>query len=165
MPRIRARTRQLCEACIWRRPPCTRVQCTETAVRPCAATPHNLHTPIAAARVKQLFPEAKLIASLKDPVDRFKSAYNQFGKRFVENCNKVKPAEWCPIFKYFRLQLPTYAKAVRDEIAHLRAEGVHPLTRPAACKRSVGRPPSPGCMPLCLGRMPLYGKVCSTPPL
>jgi hypothetical protein len=88
-----------------------------------AATPHNLHTPIAAARIKQLFPAAKVIAILKEPVWRMSSAYHQFSDNYIWECQKAQPAPWCPIYRYYQLQVPTFAQVLRQDIAYVNAQG------------------------------------------
>lgn len=87
------------------------------------ATPHNLHTPIAAARIKKLFPDAKILVLLKDPVDRVMSAYSQFSKQFKEACHTAEPAAWCPVFRYYRLRMPSFLQMVQDDITYLKSRG------------------------------------------
>jgi hypothetical protein len=87
------------------------------------ATPHNLHTPIAAARIRMLFPDAKAIATIKEPLWRMRSAYSQFSAEFMAQCSPGQPADWCPAFKYYQLRLPTFAQAVQQEIAYMKGSG------------------------------------------
>eukprot|EP00892_Ulva_mutabilis_P010751 jgi/Ulvmu1/8048/UM004_0285.1 len=84
------------------------------------ATPHNINSPVAAKRMRALFPDSKAVAVLKEPALRMHSAYNQFSKPFQQSCNPSQPAPWCPIYRYYQLQLPTFAQAVGQELAYLR---------------------------------------------
>lgn len=88
------------------------------------ATPHNLHTPIAAARIRKLFPDAKAIATLKEPLWRMRSAYNQFSAEFMAHCSPGQPADWCPVYKYYQLRLPTFAQAMQQEVAYMKGSGM-----------------------------------------
>lgn len=89
------------------------------------ATPHNINSPVAAKRMRALFPQSKAVAVLKEPALRMHSAYNQFSKPFQQSCQPSRPAPWCPIYRYYQLQLPTFAQAVDHDLAYLRAIGAH----------------------------------------
>lgn len=91
-----------------------------------AATPHNLHTPIAAARMRNLFPNAVALASLKEPVWRMRSAYNQFVGNFKRDCDARRPKEWCPVYKYYQLRPPSYAQMLQQELQYLQNSGAAP---------------------------------------
>lgn len=94
--------------------------------RQCAATPHNLHTPVAAERARRLFPDARAIAVLKEPVWRMRSAYNQFAANFARDCRAAAPSAWCPVHRYYQMQLPTFAQAMRNELEYLKHTGAQP---------------------------------------
>jgi hypothetical protein len=96
----------------------------------CAATPHNLHTPVAAKRIKTLFPDARIMAILKEPAWRMRSAYNQFGSAFTAACPPGSPADWCPVYRYYQLRLPTFEEVVKQELEYLRRVGEFHETNP-----------------------------------
>jgi hypothetical protein len=114
----------------------------------CAATPHNLHSPIVAKRIKGLFPNAKVMAVLKEPAWRMHSAYNQFSKPFINACTTGRPADWCPVFRYYALRLPTFHE-VRPcpacaclpgsslQLPHYSASCRRPSRRSSTCRRQV----------------------------
>jgi hypothetical protein len=110
------------------------LQKPERTVRARAATPHNLHTPIAAERIRRLFPDALAVATLKEPVWRMRSAFNQFGSSFLRDCAPERPAAWCPVFRYYQLALPSWEGVLRRELAYLKRSGA-PL---AAALPSLG---------------------------
>jgi hypothetical protein len=99
----------------------------QLAVLCAAATPHNINSPVAAKRIKALYPNAKVVAVLKEPAWRMYSAYNQFSKPFVQSCNVKKPADWCPVYRYYQLQLPSLAEAARQELEYVRSNGAKPF--------------------------------------
>lgn len=87
------------------------------------ATPHSINSPVAARRMKALFPESKAIAVLKEPALRMHSAYNQFSKPYQQSCSPKNMAPWCPVYRYYQLRLPTFEQAVKQEVQYLRAVG------------------------------------------
>lgn len=87
------------------------------------ATPHNINSPVAAKRMRQLFPQSKAVAVLKEPALRMNSAYNQFNKPFNQKCNPRQPAPWCPVYRYYQLQLPPFKQIVEQELVYLRSVG------------------------------------------
>lgn len=71
-----------------------------------------------------MFPKAKALAILKEPVWRMRSAYRQFSANFAEDCKPNAPRPWCPIYRYYSLKIPSYAEVLRADIDYLRATGV-----------------------------------------
>ena len=105
-----------------------------TQRRTCAATPHNLHTPIAAARIRKLFPDAIALATLKEPVWRMRSAHNQFSANFKGECNPARPQPWCPVYRYYQMEVPSFADVLQRELQYMEGQGVHPTVSPIICQ-------------------------------
>lgn len=82
--------------------------------------------------MRRLFPKARAIAVLKEPVWRMRSAYSQFQANFARDCRAAAPKPWCPVHRYYQLQLPSYSQALRNELEYLRHTGARAAT-PAAC--------------------------------
>lgn len=89
------------------------------------ATPHSINSPVAARRMRDLFPNSKAVAVLKEPALRMHSAYNQFSKPFLQSCKPQNMAPWCPVYRYYQLRLPTFAQAVEQELEYMRAVGTY----------------------------------------
>lgn len=89
------------------------------------ATPHSINSPVAARRMRDLFPKSKAVAVLKEPALRMHSAYNQFSKPFLQSCKPQNMAPWCPVYRYYQLRLPTFAQAVEQELEYMRAVGTY----------------------------------------
>lgn len=89
-----------------------------------------------------MFPDAVAVATLKEPVWRMRSAYNQFSANFRSECRAAKPQPWCPVYRYYQMQVPSFADVLQNELAYMRAQGAlshapqsHSMT--AACGWAV----------------------------